>query len=60
MSRKHKFREKTRVYFISFTTVYCIDILTRAEYFGNVIESLGYYRKHNSLDITSCLIPFIF
>jgi hypothetical protein len=36
MSRKYKFGEKTGAYFISFATVYWIDIFTRDEYFANI------------------------
>jgi len=33
MSRKYKFHEKEGAYFISFATVYWIDLFTRIEYF---------------------------
>ena len=49
MSRKYKFREKTGAYFISFATVYWIDVFTREEYFGNIVESLDYCRKNPDL-----------
>ena len=31
------FGEKTGAYFISFATVYWIDVFTREEYFGNIV-----------------------
>ena len=40
MSRKYKFGEATGAYFISFATVYWIDVFTRLAYFDSIIESL--------------------
>ncbi|MCC9019168.1 REP-associated tyrosine transposase [Flavobacterium lipolyticum] len=58
MSRKYKFREKIGAYFISFATVYWIDVFTREEYFGNIIESLDYSRKHKAMEIYGyCIMP---
>lgn len=58
MSRKYKFREKTGAYFISFATVYWIDVFTREEYFQNIIESLDYCRKHKSMELYAyCIMP---
>jgi hypothetical protein len=51
MSRKYKFGEKTGAYFLSFATVYWIDVFTRDEYFANITESLDYCRKHKSMEI---------
>ena len=51
MSRKYKFREKEGAYFISFATVFWIDIFTRIEYFDIVIASLDYCRKNKSMEI---------
>lgn len=38
MSRKYKFGDATGAYFISFATVYWIDVFTRLEYFNIIIE----------------------
>lgn len=58
MSRKYKFGEKTGAYFISFATVYWIDVFTREEYFQNIIESLDYCRKHKSMELYAyCIMP---
>jgi hypothetical protein len=38
MSRKYKFHEKEVAYFISFATVFRIDVFTRMEYFDIVIK----------------------
>lgn len=58
MSRKYKFGEKTGAYFISFATVYWIDIFTREDYFGVMIESLDYCRKNKGMEIYGyCIMP---
>ncbi|MDI9308897.1 MAG: hypothetical protein QM535_01680 [Limnohabitans sp.] len=44
MSRKYKFDDITGAYFMSFATVYWIDVFTREAYFGCLIESLDYCR----------------
>jgi REP element-mobilizing transposase RayT len=58
MSRKYKFVEKTGAYFISFATVYWIDVFTRDEYFANITESLDYCRKHKCMELYGyCIMP---
>jgi putative transposase len=58
MSRKYKFGEKTGAYFISFATVYWIDVFTRDEYFANITESLDYCRKHKAMELYGyCIMP---
>ncbi|WP_395974668.1 REP-associated tyrosine transposase [Chryseobacterium cucumeris] len=58
MSRKHKFHEKEGAYFISFATVFWIDIFTRIEYFDIIIESLNYCRKNKGMTIFGyCIMP---
>ncbi|WP_369012559.1 REP-associated tyrosine transposase [Flavobacterium anhuiense] len=58
MSRKYKFGDKTGAYFISFATVYWIDIFTREEYFGSIVESLDYCRKNKGMEIYGyCIMP---
>jgi hypothetical protein len=39
MSRKYKFGEEHGAYFVSFATVYWIDVFTRVNYFDSIIES---------------------
>lgn len=51
MSRKYKFGESTGAYFISFATVYWIDVFTRDIYFSVIIESLDYCRKNKGMEI---------
>ncbi|MGE8512726.1 MAG: REP-associated tyrosine transposase [Chryseobacterium culicis] len=58
MSRKHKFHEKEGAYFISFATVFWIDIFTRMEYFDILIEALRYCRKNKGMIIFGyCIMP---
>lgn len=58
MSRKYKFREKEEAYFISFATVFWIDLFTRMEYFDIVIASLDYCRKNKGMIIFGyCIMP---
>ena len=49
MSRKYKFGEKEGAYFVSFATVYWIDVFTRVDYFDSIIESLDYCRKNKGM-----------
>ncbi|WP_238567938.1 transposase [Flavobacterium sp. ASV13] len=58
MSRKYKFGDKTGAYFISFATVFWIDVFTRKEYFGSIVESLDYCRKNKGMEIYGyCIMP---
>ena len=58
MSRKYKFGDKTGAYFISFATVYWIDVFTREEYFGSIVESLDYCIKNKGMEIYGyCIMP---
>lgn len=58
MSRKYKFHEKDGAYFISFATVYWIDVFTRIEYFDIIINSLDYCRKNKGMIIFGyCIMP---
>lgn len=57
-SRKYKFREANGAYFISFATVYWIDVFTRVDYFDMMIESLDYCRKQKGLELYAyCIMP---
>ncbi len=58
MSRKYKFGEKDGAYFISFATVFWIDVFTRDEYFWQVIEALDYCRKNKGMELYGyCIMP---
>jgi REP element-mobilizing transposase RayT len=51
MSRKYKFNNKEGVYFVSFATVYWLDVFTRRLYFDEIIASLDYCQKNKGLEI---------
>jgi REP element-mobilizing transposase RayT len=58
MSRKYKFGEANGAYFISFATVYWIDVFTRLAYFDIIIESLDFCRKHKGMELYGyCIMP---
>lgn len=58
MSRKYKFHEKDGAYFISFATVFWIDVFTRIEYFNIIIDSLNYCRQNKGMSIFGyCIMP---
>ena len=51
MSRKYKFTDNDKLYFISFAVVYCIDLFIRKEYKQIVIDSWKYCQEHKDLEI---------
>lgn len=51
MSRKYKFQNKEGLYFVSFATVYWLDVFVRDEYFDTVIKSLDHCSKHKGMAI---------
>lgn len=58
MSRKYKFYNKEGLYFVSFATVYWIDIFVREVYFTSVTESLKYSRQKLGLELYCwCIMP---
>ncbi|MBS1488196.1 MAG: transposase [Bacteroidetes bacterium] len=58
MSRKYKFADNDRLYFISFAVVYWIDLFVRREYKDIVLESWRYCQREKELDIYAwCIMP---
>lgn len=58
MSRKYKFHNPEGVYFVSFATVYWLDVFVREQYFISFIESLEYCRKSKGLELFAyCILP---
>jgi putative transposase len=51
MSRKYKFRDQEKPYFISFATVYWIDVFIRPLYKDILVESINYCIKEKDLII---------
>ena len=57
MSRKYKFQDQERLYFISTAIIEWIDVFTRPLYKDIVINSLKYCQQHKDLDIYAyCLM----
>lgn len=58
MSRKYKFSDNDKLYFISFAVVYWIDLFIRREYKEIVLESWRYCQKEKDLEIYGwCIMP---
>ena len=58
MSRKYKFRNKSGAYFVSFATVYWIDVFTRQCYFSVLAEGINYCRKQKGMEVFAyCFMP---
>jgi putative transposase len=51
MSRKYKFYNKEGLYFVSFATVYWVDVFVRDEYFELIRQSLDFCRKNKGMEI---------
>ena len=58
MSRKYKFKNSEGLYFVSFATVYWIDVFVREEYFAILTESLKFCRLNKGMEIYAwCILP---
>lgn len=58
MSRKYKMNNLYGTYFVSFSTVYWIDVFIRESYFQAIIQALDFYRKQRGMLIYSyCIMP---
>lgn len=58
MSRNYKFHNKVGAYFISFATVYWIDVFTRQQYLSILEESMQYCRKEKGMEVYAyCFMP---
>ena len=51
MSRKYKFRNPKGLYFISFATVYWIDLLIREEYREVILDSIIFCQNEKGLEV---------
>ncbi|MCG8410029.1 MAG: transposase [Bacteroidales bacterium] len=56
MSRNYKFRNQESLYFISFATVYWIDVFVRSEYKDILVESINYCIENKGLIIYGWVI----
>lgn len=58
MSRNYKFHNKVGAYFVSFATVYWIDVFTRQAYLKILAESLDYCRAEKGMEVYAyCFMP---
>lgn len=51
MSRKYKFRDNDKLYFVSFSVVYWIDVFIRNEYKDLLLDSLKYCKENKGLEL---------
>jgi len=58
MSRKYKFHDNDKLYFISFAIVYWIDVFVREEYMMVLIDSWKFCQEKKGLEIYGwCIMP---
>ncbi len=58
MSRKYKFHNPAGAYFVSFATVYWIDVFVREAYCAVISNSLEYCRSHKAISLFAyCIMP---
>ena len=58
MSRKYKFWDSSKMYFISFATVNWIDVFTRNDYKDELIKSWQFCQEKKGLEIYAwCIMP---
>lgn len=58
MSRKYKFHDNDKLYFISFATVNWIDVFVREEYMQIILDSWKYCQEKKGLEIYGwCIMP---
>lgn len=58
MSRKYKFHNKEGIYFVSFATVYWMDVFVREHYFQVIIDSLKYCSENLGMELYCwCIMP---
>ncbi len=58
MSRNYKFHNNSGLYFVSFATVYWIDVFTRDMYFNILARSIDYCRTEKGMEVYAyCFMP---
>ncbi len=58
MSRNYKFNNPSAAYFVSFATVYWIEVFTRQLYLGILKDSIMYCRLHKKMKVYAyCFMP---
>jgi putative transposase len=56
MSRKYKFSDSGKLYFITYAVVHWRDVFTRPEYKNIIVESWKYCQEHKGLEIYAWVI----
>ena len=56
MSRKYKIRDQDKLYFVTFTVVYWLDVFIRTEYKDIFLDSLRYCQKNKGLEVCAYCI----
>ena len=51
MSSKYKFHDQDKLYFLSYSVVYWIDLFTRNEYKNIILNSWEYCKEHKGMDL---------
>ena len=58
MIRNYKFRNLEGLYFVSFSTVYWIDVFVRDRYFSVLFDSVNFCRKEKGMELFCyCFMP---
>lgn len=58
MSRNYKFKNPEGMYFVSFATVFWIDVFIRKNYFDCIAKNLNYCAEHKGMEIYAwCIMP---
>jgi REP element-mobilizing transposase RayT len=58
MSRKYKFHDQDKLYFVSFATVHWIDLFVRSAYAKTVLESIRHCQREKGLEVYGwCIMP---
>ena len=58
MSRNYKFHSPAAAYFVSFATVFWIDIFTRQPYFSVLEQAVSYCRREKGMELFAyCFMP---
>ena len=56
MSVRYKFRDQSKLYFVSFAVVYWIDVFIRNEYKDILLDSLRFCQKEKGLEVCAWCI----
>ncbi len=58
MSRNYKFKNPEGMYFVSFATIYWIDVFVRKNYFDCIVKNLNHCVYHKGMEIYAwCIMP---